>query len=181
MNVRNAAKLLVTGGFAMLGLRQASVAQGTPADAVATTGAVTVRGNHLLRDGVPWIPHGVMMVAFVAPPAVQHGVFTGAYAHYSADEMAGAKAWGADVVRFQVSQPGTDPQNPLYTTEFVEKVRGAVLASRAAGLDVIVEYPGRGRRAAKAARRSCRRRRRSGYGRCWGRCSKTTRACCTSC
>lgn len=102
------------------------------------TGAVSVSGNHLLRDGVPWVSHGFVCIAFVAPPAAQRGRFLDAYQHFSRDELAGMKAWGADTVRFQVSQPGLDPQNPLHTARFVAAVKNAVLDARSVGLNVIV-------------------------------------------
>lgn len=109
-----------------------------PGSPPSLRGAVSVLGVHLLRDGAVWTPHGVVSVAFVAPPAAQHGVFARAYEHYSSAELAAIKAWGADTVRFQVSQPGLDPQNPLYTESFLATVRGAVLAARKIGLNVIV-------------------------------------------
>ncbi|MBE7157772.1 MAG: cellulase family glycosylhydrolase [Rhodospirillales bacterium] len=102
------------------------------------TGAVTVSGNALLRDRAVWVSHGVVSIAFVAPPAAQSGVFLSAYQHFSTDELAAMKAWGADTVRMQVSQPGLDPQNSLYTTDFVTAVKNGVLNARAAGLNVIV-------------------------------------------
>jgi endoglucanase len=101
-------------------------------------GAITVSGNRLLRDGERWAPHGLNMIAFVAPPAAQAGVFRAAYAHYDAAELSALAAWGADTVRFQVSLPGTDPQNALYTQAFVDQVRDAVRDARARGLNVIV-------------------------------------------
>ena len=109
-----------------------------PAAPPAALGAVSVSGTHILRDGQPWAPHGVMIVAFVAPPAAQHGAFTAAYEHYSTAEFAAIKAWGADTVRIQVSQPGADPKSSLYSEAFVTQVKQAVLAGRAAGLNVIV-------------------------------------------
>ncbi|MBE7158695.1 MAG: cellulase family glycosylhydrolase, partial [Rhodospirillales bacterium] len=108
------------------------------ASAQVATGAVTVSGNTLLRDGTVWVSHGVVSIAFVAPPAAQSGVFLSAYQHFSVDELKAMKAWGADTVRFQVSQPGLDPQSPLYTSEFVTAVKNGVLQARAAGLNVIV-------------------------------------------
>ena len=101
-------------------------------------GAITVSGSYLLRDGAVWTPHGLVSIAFVAPPAAQQGVFVNAYKHFSKDELAAMRAWGADTVRIQVSQPGLDPQNPLFTQSFVATVGAAVREARAAGLSVIV-------------------------------------------
>lgn len=101
-------------------------------------GKVTISGNQLLKDGAVWNPRAVQLVAFVAPPSAQRPPFTAAFAHYSTAELTEIKTWGADSVRFQVSQPGTDPQNPLYDPSFVQTVVGAVKAARAIGLNVIV-------------------------------------------
>ncbi len=112
-------------------------------EAVAPAGGfpkqvITVSGNRLLRDGELWVPHALQLAAFVAPPAEQKPPFVGAYKHYSVAELRAMKDWGADSIRLQASQPGTDPQNPLYDPAFVEKLVGAVRAARVIGLNVIV-------------------------------------------
>ena len=103
-----------------------------------TTGIVRISENRLLRDGVPWVPHAVQMVAFVAPPRYQTGAFLAAYRHYNISEFAAIKSWGADSVRMQLSQPGADPDDPKYDHDFVNKFIAGVKAARAAGLVVIV-------------------------------------------
>ena len=107
----------------------------TPA---APSHPVIVSGIHLLRDGVAWIPHGVVMIAFVAPPGSARNAYLAAANAYTPAEFTAIKAWGADSVRLQVSQPGLDPQNALFTRSFVTSVQAAVTAARAAGLNVIV-------------------------------------------
>ena len=99
---------------------------------------ITVSGLHILRNGTTWIPHGVVMIAFVAPPAAAKGVYLSAANAYTPAEFTAIKAWGADTVRMQVSQPGLDPQNALFTQSFVNSVQAAVTAARAAGLNVII-------------------------------------------
>jgi hypothetical protein len=74
-----------------------------------TEGAVTISRNRILRDSAPWVPHAVQMVAFVAPPSAQTGAFLRAYEHYSPAEFTAIRRWGADSVRIQLSQPGSDP------------------------------------------------------------------------
>lgn len=109
---------------------------------VTTTlkGAVTISGNQLLRDGTLWIPHCVQVTAFVAPPAAQTPPFTGAYANFSTAEVDSIKAWGADCIRFQLSQPGADPFNTegLYNAAFVKQLVDAVHYTRSIGLNAIV-------------------------------------------
>ena len=99
---------------------------------------VTVSGIHLLRNGATWTPHGVVMIAFVAPPGTAKGVYLSAANAYTPAEFTAIQAWGADTVRMQVSQPGLDPQNALFTQSFVNSVQAAVTAARAAGLNVII-------------------------------------------
>ncbi|MDI5971019.1 cellulase family glycosylhydrolase [Streptomyces sp. SL13] len=101
-------------------------------------GAVTLVGGHLRRDGRPWVPHGLVSVAFVAPPKAAQGVFATAYRQFRPVQMSAARAWGADSIRFQVSQPGLDPKSPLFDPAFRSKVVAGVRAARAAGLSVIV-------------------------------------------
>ncbi len=91
-----------------------------------------------MRDGVEWTPHGVVSAAFVAPPAAQQGNYATAYSDFSVTELAAMKSWGSDTVRFQVSQPGLDPENSLYTSSFVATVENGIKQARTAGLNVIV-------------------------------------------
>jgi endoglucanase len=110
----------------------------TPAPTPGNTGDVTVSGAHFMRDGVAWIPHGVVSAAFNAAPAVRAGGFLTAYNDLNSTELAAMKTWGADVVRFQVAQPALDPQNNLYDPTFIAAVQNGVTEARAAGLNVIV-------------------------------------------
>jgi endoglucanase len=99
---------------------------------------VTVQGARLLRNGVPWIPRGVQLVGLVAPDGALSGKYLDAHAHYSPAELSTAVADHADVVRFQVSEFGLDPQGPLYSSAYVSEVQGAVETARSLGLAVIV-------------------------------------------
>jgi hypothetical protein len=109
-----------------------------PANSPTVTGKITVSGTNVDRDGVPWVMHGAQIIAFVAPPAAQTSYFTAAYAHYSTAELQELQAWGANAVRFQVSQPGLDPQNALFNASFLTQIQGAVTYARSIGLNVIV-------------------------------------------
>ena len=104
----------------------------------AASTSVAVSGVHLVRNGVPWNPHGAQIIAFVAPPAAQTGYFSAAHAHYSTAELSAVKAWGADTIRFQISQPGLDPQSSLYDASFLGQIQSAVAYARSIGLNVIV-------------------------------------------
>jgi len=102
------------------------------------TGKITVSGTNVLRDGTPWVMHGAQIIAFVAPPAAQTTYFLAAYQHYSTAELLALQSWGANAVRFQVSQPGLDPQNALFNAAFLTQIQGAVTYARSIGLNVIV-------------------------------------------
>ena len=109
----------------------------------AGPGFVRVRGNMLVRDGEPWTPHGFYQIAFEVPPAVaalptSKPFWKIAYDHYTPEEYVRMRRVGADSVRFQVAQPGMDPQNALYDPAYAGRAIGAVKAARAAGLTVIL-------------------------------------------
>lgn len=103
-------------------------------------GAVTVSGNHLLRDGAIWVPHGVVLTAFEAGPSARptEQVFRNAFEHYTPGEFLAIRAWGADSVRIQVAQPAVDRRDPEFKAEFLETMVHAVRAARAVGLTVVV-------------------------------------------
>lgn len=117
----------------------ASTDSGSGGGAGPIGGAISVVNGQLERDGRAWEPHGLVDVAFVAPPKAATGVFATAYQEFSPAEMTAARAWGADTIRFQVSQPGLDPQNTqLFDPTFRAKMIAGVRAARKAGLNVIV-------------------------------------------
>lgn len=101
-------------------------------------GAVALDRNTLLRDGRPWVPQGVVQIAFVAPPAAQEGVFKAAYHNYSPNHYNEMRRFGIDSVRIQMSQPGLDPQDRLFDAAFRDRLISAVRAARAVGLTVLL-------------------------------------------
>ena len=105
-------------------------------------GEVIVRGKQLLRDGRPWIPHGFYQIAFEVAPAnlskADHPFWATAYNRYTPDEYREMREAGADSVRLQIAQAGSDPRSPIFDRGFLDKALGAIRASRAAGLTVIV-------------------------------------------
>jgi Cellulase (glycosyl hydrolase family 5) len=106
--------------------------------AVAATSVITVSHNQLLRNGLPWVPRGVQIVGLVAPDGALSGKYVAAHQQYGYAELQAAVADHADVVRFQVSQFGLDPEGPLYSPAYVAEVEGAVQTARSLGLAVIV-------------------------------------------
>jgi hypothetical protein len=99
--------------------------------------AVTVDGNRLLRNGRPWVPRGFTMIGALSPTASGNQADI-AHQHLDANEMEAAKAWGADVLRFQVSQRGLDYTDSLFSAAYVDQVRQAVALARSYGFAVIL-------------------------------------------
>src|SRR5688572_2863243 len=65
-------------------------------------GGVRVAGNRLLRDGAPFVPVGFSLVALVHPTG--EGETAWAAKRLSDRTMEEARAWGANTIRFQLSQ-----------------------------------------------------------------------------
>lgn len=128
-------RLMATSLVCLLTLYTQLANAGVP---TSLTGRVSVSGNHLVRDGAIWKPHGLVTIAYVAPPAAQQGVFLAAYQHATPEQLLAIKACGADTIRLQVSQPGLDPESSLFQNTFLDSVTGEVVAARAAGLNVIL-------------------------------------------
>ena len=114
------------------------------ARAQAASPAISVQGNQLLRNGVPWVPRGVQIVGLVAPDGALNGKYIPAHEHFSAAELQAAVADHADVVRFQVSQFGIDPSGPLYSPAYVQEVQNGIETARSLGLAVIVSVQAEG-------------------------------------
>ncbi len=100
--------------------------------------AISVQGSRLLRNGAPWTPRGVQIVGLVAPDNALRGKYIAAHAEFSLAELQAVVADHADLVRFQVSEFGLDPEGPLYSPAYVQEVVGAVQEARSLGLAVIV-------------------------------------------
>src|SRR6185312_2470162 len=103
------------------------------ARAGAATSDITVTHNLLLRNGLPWVPRGVQIVGLVAPDGALSGKYVAAHQQFGYAELRAAVTAHADLVRFQVSQFGLDPQGPLYSPDYVEEVANAVQAARELG------------------------------------------------
>jgi hypothetical protein len=122
--------------------RPAAVAPPTvttpPAVVPAAVPGVRVQGNQLLSNGVPWVPRGVQIVGLVAPPGALTDKYIAAGAHFGQAELQKAVADHADLIRYQVSEFGIDPQGPLYSPAYVQSIQSAVQQARALGLNVII-------------------------------------------
>jgi hypothetical protein len=112
-----------------------------PAPPAAGAG-VRVAGNRLLRDGVPFVPVGFSMVARVNPTG--EGQTAVAARRLDDGTMEAAIGWGANTLRFQVSQRGLDPTDSLYSDAYVNQIVDAVALARAHGLVVLLSIQDQG-------------------------------------
>lgn len=103
---------------------------------------VQVAGNRLRRDGAPFVPVGFTMVALVHPDGV--GESSWAAKRLNDRAMETARAWGANTIRFQLSQVGLDPVNPRYSDEYVQRIVDGVALARSYGFVVILSIQDQG-------------------------------------
>jgi hypothetical protein len=104
----------------------------------AAADRITVAGTQLLRDGRAWVPKGVVIAGLAAPPQALLPLYRLAHAHFGPDELDAAKRYGADLLRFEVSQAGNDPFSPLFSAAYVDQVQQGIDLARARGFAVIV-------------------------------------------
>lgn len=111
---------------------------GGVAPARAATDGIDVSGTELIRNGRPWVPKGVVVTGLVAPKAALLPRYRPASEHYGPRELDAIAGYGADLVRFQVSQAGNDPQSPIFSANYSSSVVQAVALARQHGFAVIV-------------------------------------------
>ena len=106
----------------------------TPTPTTPTTQQVIgVSGTHFTLNGSPWLPKGVVMRGFVATPAFLQQSLPLTYKarlNFGQAELDAAHTFGADVLRFQVSQPSLDPQSTIYSAQYVQDVIAAIKLAR---------------------------------------------------
>lgn len=107
---------------------------------------ISVDGTRFLKDGEPWIAEGVTLVGRVAPEnqVVGHKAYENARAMFGTQLFADVRDYGADLVRYQFSQSGLDPQSPLHDPDYLEEVLDAVRQARDNGFTVIVSMQWQG-------------------------------------
>ena len=94
---------------------------------------VTVEGNRFLRDGEPWVAEGVTLVGLVSPEAGGSNKpnYAAARAAFGPGMLGEVRRFGADLVRFQVSQGGLDPKSQDHDPAYRDEVLDAVALTRA--------------------------------------------------
>lgn len=114
--------------------------------AQAASDDITIEGNRFLRGGRPWVAEGVTLIGMVAPDKqiAERASYNAARKRFGPDMLTAVKAYGADTVRYQVSQGGLDPQSPIYDPAYRGQVLDAIALTRKMGLNVIVSMQWQG-------------------------------------
>ena len=107
---------------------------------------VTVAGNRFLRDGKPWVAEGVTLVGLVSPEKLVRDkpTYAAARAAFGPGMLGEVRRFGADTVRFQVSQTALDHRSRDHDPDYRDELLDAVALTRAAGLTVIVSMQWQG-------------------------------------
>jgi Cellulase (glycosyl hydrolase family 5) len=91
---------------------------------------LTVVNSNLFSYGHPFISRGVQLIGLRE--------VKGTSDHFSTDLLQTAQSkWNANLIRFQISQDGLDPQSPNYSQDFVGLVQKRVTLARQMGFFVI--------------------------------------------
>ena len=107
-------------------------------------GPIEIAGGRLLRDGAPWLAKGVTVVGLLPPAPSPYPAYAAAAAHWGPAELAAIRAFGADTIRLQVSQPGLDPRSPAYVPAYLARVVSAGRLVRESGFSLILSMQSRG-------------------------------------
>ena len=112
-----------------------------PAEEFRCKEVVSVSGTHMTLNGHPWLSRGVVVQAFVAPhsfAAANEPEIVKARSVYGERELEAIRDFGANTIRFQVSQPALDPENPIYDAEYVHQLIEGLRLARRKGFIVVI-------------------------------------------
>lgn len=117
---------------------------GAPAATDASTTGLRVEGNRLMSGGEPFAIRGVQIVGLIAPKHLLKPPYSKARERFGQPQFDAIRGFGANLVRFQVSQAALDPQAPEYDEEYGREVQAGVNMALANGLRVIVSMQHQG-------------------------------------
>lgn len=104
----------------------------------AAEDTIGISGNHFTRNGVTWAAKGVTIVGRVAPRPLLKGDYAAAHDMFNASLLRSIRSFGADTIRFQVSEASLDPQSETYDANYKDEILSAVTMSRGLGFVVII-------------------------------------------
>jgi len=105
---------------------------------VLAQGSVSISAGGFLRDDRPWIAEGVTLVGFVAPQEKLRPAYAKARQKFGPDLMRSILDYGADLIRFQISQAGLDPQSEIFDPDYRQEVLDAIRLARSYSFTVII-------------------------------------------
>ena len=112
-----------------------------PAAADPPPPGVRVAGTGWQLDGQPFVPQGFSMIGLLRPDGCTSTEGSGKRARtaFGAAELVAARdQWHANTVRFQLSNRGLDPQDPIFQAAYVQRVLDGVALARGLGLVVVL-------------------------------------------
>lgn len=105
---------------------------------------VAIHGRTFYKDSAPWVPKGLKVEGFSRPK------FIPSAPKWMNDSSSQGRDWwgpaelgairnvfGADTIRFAISQPALDPQSPIYDPQYLAELLAVFKQARAAGFVVI--------------------------------------------
>jgi endoglucanase len=114
--------------------------------ASASTAGFAVTGNKLDLNGKSFFGRGFTLVGAVDPSWCHTAQGQAAAEHLNATEMKAARAWNANLIRFQVSQPGLSNTNLSagQIAAYVSHIKSAVSLAEHEGFGVILSMQDQG-------------------------------------
>ena len=97
--------------------------------------------DSLTLNGNRWMPKGLVFRAFTGSPnslITLSPVTYQAQQNYGVTELQAARVFGADTIRFLVSQPSLDPDSTLYSASFADAVVQAITLARQQNFVVLI-------------------------------------------
>jgi endoglucanase len=123
----------------LAGLLVLILAVHTAATANRNTSGITISGNSFRMNGKPWTPKGFTLVGLVAPEGHAKGrAYRDARMLQGETLLRQARELGANTLRFQVSQPGLNPESEIYDPDYLNEVVSAIRQARKAGFAIII-------------------------------------------
>ncbi|KAA0019016.1 glycoside hydrolase family 5 protein [Salinicola corii] len=113
---------------------------------VAANDEISIKNEKFFKGDSLWIAEGVTLVGRVSPAEVAKNkkFYAKAREKYGDELLNSIGDYGADLVRFQVSQGGLDPQSPIYEREYVDEIIESIKQTRDAGFNVIISMQWQG-------------------------------------
>jgi endoglucanase len=120
--------------------------------ASAATAGFAVSGNKLDFNGAAFLGRGFTLVGAVAPSWCSSADGEAAATHLNATEMKAARTWNANLIRYQVSQPGLSNTNlsARQIAAYVSRIKSAVSLAERYGFGVILSMQDQGIACGKA-------------------------------